>query len=256
MPLLDSVFLDQYFMMGPKDTRGCVITYTLSAWSSLLGIDLSELLLALRIWAVWAQKPTIGIILVVISLACVVPSMIFFGRFVGGVQYPLLNIPTPKNEDLRRCFFIMQNKDIYLCWIALMVYDSVSFVLMGIAGFKAYRTGGTSNLVKAVYRDGIMYYALIFFVSLVNVTIILILPHDYIHIISPFERVLHSILASHAILHIRRAATQNVNQEESVWDFGTGTGELDSTYPSMSLVSNVMQTVDEERPRATGSGNL
>ncbi|KAJ8090828.1 hypothetical protein PM082_024741 [Marasmius tenuissimus] len=123
MPLLDSVFLDQYFIMGPKDTRGCVITYTLSAWSSILGIELSELLLAPRIWAVWARGTTIGIILVVISLGCVVPAMVFFGRFVGGVQYPLLEIPTPRNEDLRRCFYTMQNKDIYLCWIVLMIYD-------------------------------------------------------------------------------------------------------------------------------------
>ncbi|KAJ8090827.1 hypothetical protein PM082_024740 [Marasmius tenuissimus] len=93
-------------------------------------------------------------------------------------------------------------------------------------------------------------------VSLVNVTIILILPHDYVHIISPFERVLHSILASHAILHIRKAAAQNVIQGKSGWDSGIGTGELNSTYPSMSFALNASQTMDEERPRATGSRNV
>ncbi|KAK1220772.1 hypothetical protein PQX77_016449 [Marasmius sp. AFHP31] len=181
--------------------------------------------------------------------------MVFFAHFVEGIQYPLLDIPTPKNEDLRRCFYVMQNKEIYICWILLMIYDSASFMLMGIPGFKAYRTGGTSNFVKVVYRDGVIYYALVFLVSLVNVIIILILPHDFVHIISPFERVLHSILTSHAILHIRKVATQTVIQEDG-WDTGTGTGELNSTYPSMSFVSNVLQTVDEETPRATRSENV
>ncbi|KAJ8074637.1 hypothetical protein PM082_022215 [Marasmius tenuissimus] len=76
-----------------------------------------------------------------------------------------------------------------------------------------------------------------------------------VHIISPFERVLHSILASHAILHIRKAAVQSVIQDKSGWDSGIGTGQLISTYPSMSFALNASQTMDEERPRAMGSRN-
>ncbi|KAJ8091098.1 hypothetical protein PM082_024715 [Marasmius tenuissimus] len=66
------------------------------------------------------------------------------------------------NADLRRCFFVLENKDIYICWIILMVYDSVSFVLMAIPALRAYRVGGSSNFVKVVYCDGVIYYTLIF----------------------------------------------------------------------------------------------
>ncbi|KAG7091667.1 hypothetical protein E1B28_010687 [Marasmius oreades] len=256
LPLLDRVILDQYFMLGASNTRACFITYTLSAWSSILGILLSELILAVRIWAVWARKPSIGIILIVLSLGCSVPATFFFARFVGGIQYPELNIQTgPGSAQLRRCFYSMKNKDIYVCWIVLMVYDCASFILMSIPGFRAYRTGGSSNLLKVVYRDGVIYYAFIFLVSLVNVIIILILTPDLVHIISPFERVLHSILASHAVLHIRKVASRDYVQAGDVSSGITTTGELTTEYSQMSFASNMFRTdADEDQDQNVTEG--
>ncbi|KAF9258630.1 hypothetical protein L218DRAFT_1004777 [Marasmius fiardii PR-910] len=148
MPLLDRVILDQYFMLGAPNARACVITYTLSAWCSILGILLSELILALRIWAVWARKPSIGIILVVLSLGCSVPATVFFAFFP-----------------------------------------------------------------------------------------------DLVHIISPFERVLHSILASHAILHIRKVAARQYIQTGGDTTSGMmTTGEFSTEYTEMSFALNDFQS--------------
>ncbi|KAK1226633.1 hypothetical protein PQX77_010392 [Marasmius sp. AFHP31] len=128
--------------------------------------------------------------------------------FVKGVQFPDPT-PIPGIAGFGECFYLISNKDIVVCWALLMVYDTVSFALMAVPGFKAFRSGGHSHLVKVIYRDGVVYYGLIFLVSLINVVIIVTLPLSYTHIISPFERILHSILASHAILHIRKAASED-----------------------------------------------
>ncbi|KAG7091624.1 hypothetical protein E1B28_010643 [Marasmius oreades] len=194
------------------------------------------LVLAIRVWAVWAWKPLIGIMIVVLSAACGIPGMFFLSRFLNGIQYPELDIPGA-SEPLQRCFYRMTNKEVVVPWILLMVCDMAGFILMAIPGIGAYRDGGSSGLVKIVYRDGVIYYALTFsetyvslkeflqthgtptVVSLINVIVILLLSNDLVLLLSGLERVLHSILASHVILHIRKMASQDNGQMR---DMSTG----------------------------------
>ncbi|KAG7091625.1 hypothetical protein E1B28_010644 [Marasmius oreades] len=208
LPLFDQIILNQYFILGASTKRACMITYAMCGWVSLAGISLSEIILVIRIWAVWGWKPLIGVILVVISVAGGIPGIFFLSRFLNGIQYPELDIPGV-SEQLQRCFYMTTNKEIVVTWILLMVYDMVGFILMAIPGISAYRSSGSSNLVKVVYRDGVIYYALIFMISLINVIVILILSPDLRLLLSGFERVLHSILASRVILHIRKMASQD-----------------------------------------------
>ncbi|KAJ8088319.1 hypothetical protein PM082_022391 [Marasmius tenuissimus] len=64
--------------------------------------------------------------------------------------------------------------------------------------------GGSSKLMKAIYEDGLIYYGFVFLISLINVVVIVLLPPDLVHLLTAFERIMHSILTSRAILHIRR----------------------------------------------------
>ncbi|KAF9256797.1 hypothetical protein L218DRAFT_949698 [Marasmius fiardii PR-910] len=180
LPLFDRVLLDQY-------------------WTAVVGILLSELILALRIWAVWGRRTSIGVILLIMLIGGSIVAMVFIERFVRGID----------------CF--MKNRDIYVCWMMLMIYDSgtkgclrrdyketdiieASFlVLMGIPGFWAcksldvfiasVRKGGSSQLMKVIYRDA---------VTLINIFIIFILPSDLI-----------IVIAAHAILHIREVGSRD-----------------------------------------------
>ncbi|KAG7091409.1 hypothetical protein E1B28_010446 [Marasmius oreades] len=251
LPLLDQVILDQYILLGATNSRKCEIGFTLSAWCSVVGVLLSELILVLRIWGVWAMKPSIAVILVALALGCSVPTVIFFERFLKGLQYPELDMPGL--VQLRRCLILVRNKDVYVCWILLMIIDGAGFILMAIPGVKAYRSGGNSNLIRAVYRDGVIYYALIFMVSLVNVIIILLLPPELVIIISPFERVLHSILASRVILHIRRVALQDNIQRDDTFGGMMTTIEFISQDTEMSITSNVLQSTAEPEDQNYGS---
>ncbi|KAG7089065.1 hypothetical protein E1B28_010775 [Marasmius oreades] len=168
-------------------------------------------ILALRVWAVWKKSILVGVGLGVYFLACWVPCYVFLGQFLSAMEFAILPYP-----QFRGCFISGGSHVIYLCWVLLMIYDIGTLVMILVPGFKAYRRGGRSELVKTVYRDGVVYYGLIFSVSMLNVIVALTLPPDLVHLLSSFERVLHSILTSRAVLHIRQIGLQQSHPTESI----------------------------------------
>ncbi|KAF9270510.1 hypothetical protein L218DRAFT_40022 [Marasmius fiardii PR-910] len=171
----------------------------------VVGIALSEIVLTIRVWAVWKRSTLAGIGLLVFFLACWVPDYALFARFLSSMEFA-----TPPLPKFRGCFIAAGSHILFVCWVLMMVYDSGMLVMILIPGVAAYRSGGRSELMKTIYRDGVIYYAYLFLISLINVIVILILPPDLVHLLNSFERVLHSVLTSRAILHIRQAvATQH-----------------------------------------------
>ncbi|KAJ8085514.1 hypothetical protein PM082_004332 [Marasmius tenuissimus] len=203
LPFVDSVGLFLYHQfkeaLSPQD---CFSSFHFGGWCHIVGIMLSEVLLAIRLWAVWERKISATIIILVFFLGCWIPSFVFFSSFIDATKFAASPLP-----QFRGCFVSGGNDMVYLCWVLLMVYNTGALIMIVIPGFSAYRIGGKSKLVKAVYRDGVIYYILIFLVSLINIVVILTLPRDLVNILSPFERVLHSVLTSRAVLHIRRVAS-------------------------------------------------
>ncbi|EEB95008.1 hypothetical protein MPER_06088 [Moniliophthora perniciosa FA553] len=59
--------------------------------------------------------------------------------------------------------------------------DDATLILMLIPGVSAYRAGGKSQILRTIYRDGVVYYVLIFLASLVNVCAVLMLPVEFLH---------------------------------------------------------------------------
>ncbi|EEB88986.1 hypothetical protein MPER_12972, partial [Moniliophthora perniciosa FA553] len=58
-------------------------------------------------------------------------------------------------------------------------------------------------------RIGVIYFVLMFMLSVINILVMTVLPPDYTFILGPFERVLHCILTSRMIIHIRQVASRN-----------------------------------------------
>ncbi|KAF9258631.1 hypothetical protein L218DRAFT_990449 [Marasmius fiardii PR-910] len=250
LPLLDQVILALRLLFGTPNPRACAITLMISAWSSITGIVLSEFILGIRVWAVWRQKRSIGLILVAFTLGFSTTAMAFFERFLKGIDFfePYMPVSVP----LRGCFISVKNKDMYVGWVLLMIYDSAMFILMAIPGFAAYRIGGTSKFVKVVYRDGVMYYAFSFMVSLMNVILILVLPANLGIAISPFLRVLHSLLASHAVLHIREVVSRD-NLQVTDTAGKTAPAELSTVNSDMVFAfSSVFPSIVESEGRYLG----
>ncbi|KAF9258632.1 hypothetical protein L218DRAFT_948217 [Marasmius fiardii PR-910] len=144
LPLLDQVILDPYFLLAIPDTRvSLILGYTVfgngdRTFRTRVLMLPRIVILTLRVWAVWGKKPSFILMLTPFAVAGSITAMVFIVRFVEGIEFPELDIPVP--VALRSCLNLIGNRDILVCWILLMVYDSD-------------RIGGRSNLLKVVYRD-------------------------------------------------------------------------------------------------------
>ncbi|EDR00568.1 uncharacterized protein LACBIDRAFT_313218 [Laccaria bicolor S238N-H82] len=124
---------------------------------SVTGCILSELILTLRVWAVWKRSKFLGIALSILLLATAAACYVFTGLFQHGLK--LSNRPYP---EFQGCFITGTNRLLYVDWLALMVYDSLLLILMIIPGITAYREQGNEGLHAVVYRDGVVFYVYLF----------------------------------------------------------------------------------------------
>ncbi|KAJ8083019.1 hypothetical protein PM082_008881 [Marasmius tenuissimus] len=99
-----------------------------------------------------------------------------------------------------------------------------------IPGFKAFRTGGRTDLMKTVYRDGAIFYAAVVAVSMANAVTVLTLAPDLQLLLSAPSRNLQSIFASRVILSIRHVTS--ATEGEDIGESG-GQGHILSPMGSM-----------------------
>lgn len=210
----------------------CLTNYKISGWSYISSIAISEVILALRLWAIYDQSHRVALWLAIFFLACWIPNFTIMGHFLKSMGFAPPPIPYPG------CFIIAGSPILAVCWILMMIYDAGNVVMMSLRGYTAYRSGGNSHFLNVVYRDGIIYYFCLFLVSTVNVVVINILPPDLVHLLSSFERILHSILTSRIVLHIR--------------EVGSMTPASDTQNPlALTTIFSTEIYVSERQPRSS-----
>ncbi|KAF9267740.1 hypothetical protein L218DRAFT_995320 [Marasmius fiardii PR-910] len=242
LPIFDTLGFVLHHTFGANlSIIQCSSSHKTAGWFIMVGIVLSEILLTLRVWAVWRRSIPVAIGLVMFYVACWVPSFVLFDRFLSAEKFAPLPLPI-----LRGCFITGGNNFLWVCWVLMMVYDTGIFVMILIPGISAYRRGGRSELIETVHQDGVIYYAFIFLTSLINVIVILTLSHDLVHLLSTFERVFHSSLNSRAILHIRQVAAHLSNyrtiSDVRITRHGMNTNDVD--LPSLRASERNSQEVN------------
>ncbi|KAG7089115.1 hypothetical protein E1B28_010824 [Marasmius oreades] len=184
LPFFDSVGLVLHHHFGANlSTRYCNLNYEIAGWSFAIGVTLSQIILILRVWAVWHRSLPVAIGLAFFFLACWVPSYVFTEKFVTAVRFATLPFP-----DIRGCFIAGGSNVFLFFWVLMMVYDTGTLVMMLISGVVAYRMGGRSQLIETIYRDGVIYYVLIFLISMLNVVVVLILPSDLLLLLTSYVK--------------------------------------------------------------------
>jgi len=83
-------------------------------------------------------------------------------------------------------------------------FEAVILILMSVKGYQTLRKGSSSGLTRLVYVDGILYYIALFALSMINIVVILILPHNFEDPFSFPQGILHSVLTGHMLLQLRQ----------------------------------------------------
>ncbi|KAF9259424.1 hypothetical protein L218DRAFT_874780, partial [Marasmius fiardii PR-910] len=89
------------------------------AGSDAIGIVLSEILLTVRVWAVWKRSTLVGIGLILFFLACWESFLALLGTFLSAMEFATLPLP-----NFRGCFISGGTHIIFLNWVLMMAYDT------------------------------------------------------------------------------------------------------------------------------------
>ncbi|KAF8995930.1 hypothetical protein BDQ17DRAFT_966596 [Cyathus striatus] len=188
-------------LMPDASEPTCKILYQVGTWIIMTGMCLAELILTIRTWAVLGKKRWQAVFFFLLFVGIWGSAYTIVALFSGPYAFTLQDALQP---FLKGCFATVGSVHyLQITWALLLVYDGVLMLLMLVP---AYETRGQSKLVRAVFRDGIIYYIYLFTMTLGNLIVTRKLSNDYFTIIMILERVIHAVLACRVILHMREQA--------------------------------------------------
>ncbi|KAJ3834244.1 hypothetical protein F5878DRAFT_630999 [Lentinula raphanica] len=232
MPFIDTIgILFVVSFEQPLDAGVCQVLYNISGWMYVIGIALTEVILTMRTWALWGKGSKLSITLPIFFTCCFVPIFYVFNLFLQTQTFE----PSPFPNDLG-CIFLGGKPTLFVCWIILLAYEAVILALMLMC---YYQSGRWFALSRTVYKEGFTFYIITFLWSIINITVILLLPHDLENLLSSYQRIMHNVLTSRAVLHMRKQSTKSTLAK-----------------PGLSVFVNHEQFVSEDIPlRNFGSLN-
>ncbi|KAF8911197.1 hypothetical protein CPB85DRAFT_659941 [Mucidula mucida] len=155
-PTFAGQYLALYFVTQHSATDECTALYKAYAWFAFLGVTVGEVILAVRVFAIWKNTRAMAALVVVAA----------FGSFVGGATVLIRRAWTTislheVSAHLGGCVPILNSKnDILLVAFAIVVaLELVLFILTCSSALRQYRPS-TSSFVRTFYTDGTLNNAL------------------------------------------------------------------------------------------------
>jgi len=199
--------LAQYFIIPPLKNLQTVCQDMLyaRAWLVIFGVNTADCILILRTYAILDNDKRVAAGLFAVLLGSFAVEGVYMMLFVR--SFVFTEVPNPVQfPGCNPSFANSTPAD--TAYLALVAFETIVFVvtLYKLLGRRKNQFGTPSLLLQTLFRDGIVSYAMVFGVSLVNIVV----PHAEVNdlglILVPFHRVLHSVLTSRLVLNIRRAA--------------------------------------------------
>ncbi|TDL25205.1 hypothetical protein BD410DRAFT_630709 [Rickenella mellea] len=189
-----------YVLMVEDDVEACVSKFHTLAYICVLGFIVGQCILILRAYAVWGTHfnnlfaVMFCIILCTFGLAVWAESKYLGGVFSTGVPA----------KGMRGCTLFFKNR---LLWIDLVLVTVVEFTSTGLLVIKAIQHFRItrSSLMTTIYHDGVLYFACVLATTVANLIVVLSASADINNFLIVVQRVLHSVLCSRVLLHIRSA---------------------------------------------------
>ncbi|KAJ7777960.1 hypothetical protein DFH07DRAFT_951039 [Mycena maculata] len=197
-PLFDVPMLLYYSMVSGLSFEKCSQLHAGASWGTVFGIAIAEAILILRTYALSGGRRGVLICFTAIWIVAILSSIVFLVLFLQSVTYgppPLPNIPG--------CSLVAGNVVFAsIPFIIVLLNDTVIMAYTLWIGLANYRYS-RNPLIVALYRDGITYYLFLCIVSAVNVAALLQAPKSLAQLFNTFLRVLHSVLSTRILLHVR-----------------------------------------------------
>ncbi|KAF8626139.1 hypothetical protein AX15_005075 [Amanita polypyramis BW_CC] len=179
----------------------CSALATTYVWLIYAGMAVAEGLLILRVWALSGRGRKLSVFLLAVYIGSFAASAIKIYLSLKTVQVSVVMIPLPGNPVV--CYTKSYDQQLYLYWVCMIIVDAVSCVLLLMQLVNAFKIGGLTNLMRVVYRDGVIFYIVLLCFSVVNIFAIVVLTADISSLLTAPERIIHAVLAGRVVLQTR-----------------------------------------------------
>ncbi|KZO97690.1 hypothetical protein CALVIDRAFT_535788 [Calocera viscosa TUFC12733] len=154
----------------------------------------------MRTWVIWGATIPMGVVLGSISICSSVAISVLMVLFAQSFQYAAS--PTP---IIRGCFVSGVNNLIATIW-AIILGNELFLLFATMSRGLRHITQGKPGTLNTLYWDALKFTGLLSLISIVSLVTAIAAPPSYQTAPSPLQRVLHSILASHVMLRLRRVS--------------------------------------------------
>jgi len=200
LPFFDGpIHLAQQFLSDPSRST-CNTLFHVYGWLVVFSILVANSVLVLRTYALWENKRNVALSLFALLVACIIGVGYFMEKFISSFFYD----QSPSRSAFPGCFISQSGRAFWISYLLLLLFHNVILILTVIKLIKGKRLRG-SSLLRTIYRDGIMFYAILSVLSLINI-IMFNTTQTYLKFgFISFHRVLHAILTERLVINIRRA---------------------------------------------------
>ncbi|KAG1851248.1 hypothetical protein C8R48DRAFT_726485 [Suillus tomentosus] len=160
----------------------------------IIGIVAAEGLLVVRTWAFWRKSKRVLIGLVTYSVVTAIAAVSI--NVLPNHQLISAGVSTIPGQD----FYSSRNAA--LVYAVLALFECVILALTAYKKFSDYRQI-ESSIVNTVYGGSIFYMLCIIAITVTNVIIDAVFPIGYTQIFDTLQLVIHSVLASRIMFHLR-----------------------------------------------------
>ncbi|KAJ6591225.1 hypothetical protein DFH09DRAFT_1139041 [Mycena vulgaris] len=197
-PVFDVPVLLYYSMVSDLSFEHCAQLQAAASWGTVFGIAVAEAILVVRTYALSGRRQGILIFFTALLAAAFLTSSVLLELFLQSVTYG-----PPPSPEIPGCF-LTEGKVVLVVvsFMIVLLNDTIimSYTLwIGLWNFRHSR----NPLIMTFYRDGIVYYIFLCIISAINVATLIQAPKATAQLFNTFLRVLHSVLSTRIVLHVR-----------------------------------------------------
>lgn len=201
---LATVLLDLYGFFSAAITPSfCLRFFQWQGWTGLVAAMLAQLILQMRIYAMYSLNKAVLVFMVASFLASTLTSAWIMFTALASIETRTINVPLGK--------FCMADgipQNFYTFWIPLIAFEAVLCILALIRGLDAVRTGGSlfragRLLVRILIRDSVLYFLVIGATYTACLLIWLAAPITLFEVPIGFSIAMSCVVANRIILNVR-----------------------------------------------------
>jgi len=186
-----------------------------TTYLSVITIISSELVLAMRTWAIWQNSLPMLVFLVVLTIVCAAPAIAIVERDMATTVV----VPDASWNEMQKCQVLMSavKRAWAVPYISIMMFEAavLALTLYKVLLCKKVSRTQNSKLLDVLWIDGVIYFVFMFLIGTLNVGLALHVSDSQLRVAcEQFQTASHSILSTRIVLHTGRVLRQGTVDPE------------------------------------------